>query len=104
MPHPLDGLRERISRAERQIEALDKESKRLFQVNPYRVVAAEFDTKSSTYALRVEGGAEPPLIYGIIIGEIVHNLRAALDGLVCQLLLKPGAIQVATVRCGLWKN
>ena len=87
--HPLAGLRHRIYRAEKQINALEGASRRFFEEHPYRIIADEFNSQASRYALRVEGGVELPVPFGITVGEIVHNLRAALDGLICQLLLLP---------------
>jgi hypothetical protein len=50
---------------------------------------ADANTGDNILQLRIF--REPPPILGIIIGEIVHNLRSALDQLACLVPLVPGA-------------
>lgn len=42
------------------------------------------------YIVRVEPFPEPDIRFSIIAGDIIHNLRCALDHLVCQLILRDG--------------
>ena len=86
--HPLDGPRAKIKRAESQVIALNDTLQRCFKRYPYSVGIAEFDRKAGRHNLRVKGG--PPTFpdeWGVLIGEIAHNLRSALDGLAWQLAL-----------------
>ena len=86
--HPLDGPQAKIERAKSQIIALQRAFQRFFKRYPYRVVVAEFDRKRGQYNLRVQSGPSTfPDEWGVLIGEIAHNLRSALDGLVWQLAL-----------------
>ena len=43
----------------------------------------------SCFAFRVK--EEPPIRLGLLLGDFVHNLRSALDNLVCQLAYLGGA-------------
>jgi hypothetical protein len=85
---PLDGSRARIQRAQGQIEALRSVFQDFFGRNPYRVGLAEFDRNSAHHCLRVQGDVPPfSQEWGVIIGEIAHDLRSSLDGLAWQLAL-----------------
>lgn len=86
--HPLDGPRAKIVRAKSQLVALQTTFQRFLKQYRYNVVIAEFDRKTECYNLRVQSG--PPAFpneWGVLIGEIAHNLRSALDGLIWQLAL-----------------
>lgn len=86
--HPLDGPRAKIGRARDGLVALELSFEAVFKRDPYRIVVGEFDPKSGHYSLRAQGGpATLPDEWGVAIGEIAHNLRSALDGLVWQLAL-----------------
>jgi hypothetical protein len=68
----------KIERANQHIAELDATLLRFFQTKPYRVLS-DFDEKFGVYGLRVEmGGSIPPQV-GVIIGDVVHNLRSALE-------------------------
>ena len=86
--HPLDGPLAKVERGKRQIVALQDEVQRLIKRNPYFVAVAEPYGKAGYYNLRVQGGlSQFPDEWGVLIGEIAHNLRSALDGLAWQLAL-----------------
>lgn len=84
----LDGPRERVKRANRQIASLQRGFQSFFKDNLYEIGVAEFNPKTSDYSLRVKSGPEDfPVEWPLLIGEIAHNLRSALDGLAWQLAL-----------------
>ncbi len=59
-----------------------------FKEHPYTVARPEFDRKGGYYNLRVQDGPFVlPIEWSVLIGEIAHDLRSALDGLVWQLAL-----------------
>lgn len=96
MPHKFDGPRAKISRAKSQVVSLESDQRRFFEQNPYEVRMAQFDESSGRYSLRVfDGPAALPTDWGAIIGEIAHDLRSALDGLVWQLIKKDSKIESA---------
>ncbi len=96
--HPLDGPRFKIARAKSHIETLRSANASFTAGADYRVVVAELNPKSKEYALRALVNVLPPLELGVCIGEVAHNLRSALDGLVYQLGMLNGASEEALTR------
>lgn len=87
MKHPLDGPRLKVRRAKEEIQRL-REAQQAFQVDAgYRIVRAETNPHTGNHVYRVRVGRPVPPEWGVWIGEIAHNLRSALDGLVHQLAL-----------------
>ena len=75
----LDDARARIARAgehiarlEREVVQLSRQQHTLFQVEP-------------TERGPLTGEFNPPIIFSVLIGEVVYNLKAALDYLVYEL-------------------
>ncbi|MCK4843747.1 MAG: hypothetical protein KAS83_02105 [Dehalococcoidia bacterium] len=86
--HPLDGPRAKVKRAKAQLIALQKDSERFFTQNPNIIAATEFDKKAGNYPIIVKRcPSELPEQWSVIVGEITHNLRSALDLLAWQLAL-----------------
>lgn len=88
--HPLDGPRAKVKRAKAQLIALQEDSQRFFAKNPL-IAVTQFDKKAGNYAIRVkECPSGLPEQWSVIVGEIAHDLRSALDLLAWQLaLLQP---------------
>jgi len=68
------------------LESLKERVQGFIDGNPYGVVA-DYDGQTEKCVLRTQVFDHPPQDWGIIIGDIVHNLRSALDQLVWQLAL-----------------
>lgn len=86
--HPLDGSRAKVKRVKAQLIALQKDSERFFTQNPNVIAATEFDRKAGNYPIIVKScPSELPEQWSVIVGEITHNLRSALDLLAWQLAL-----------------
>ncbi len=86
--YPLDGPRAKVDRAKNQIIAFNASTQRFFKRYPYSVYVAEFDKKAGCYSIRIQDCPPPfPTDWNVIIGEIAHNLRSALDLLAWQLAL-----------------
>ena len=96
--HPLDGPRFKIVRAKSHIETLRSANARFEAEADYRVIVAELNPRTSKYALRALVNVLPPLDLGVCIGEIAHDLRSALDGLVYQLGVLNGATEERLTR------
>jgi hypothetical protein len=96
--HPLDGPRLKIRRARSHIESLRAADAAFMANADYRVIVAELNPKTKKYALRALINVLPPLELGVCIGEIAHDLRSALDGLVYQLGVLDGASEEALTR------
>jgi hypothetical protein len=85
MSHKLDGPALKIRRAKGEIDVLAQELGRAMKEANYQAVRAEINPKTQKQVYRVRVGKSFPLELGVLIGEIAHNLRSALDGLVWQL-------------------
>lgn len=86
--HPLDGPRLKVRRAESEIQMLREAEQAFRSEAKYQVIMTEINPKTGNDVYRVRISSPPPdLEWGVWIGEIAHNLRSALDGLVYQLAL-----------------
>ena len=86
--HPLDGPRFKIRRAESEIQVLDDKMLAMWSDSVYHIVRAERNPKTGNDIYRVQTNMPPSFLdWGVSIGEIAHNLRSALDGLIHQLAL-----------------
>lgn len=88
MTHPLDGSRAKIARAGDHLLTLDRESRRFVDDHTYRMeIESDPETGEQIVYLRANRipDTDPPLRLGVIAGDVLHNLRSALDHLVWQL-------------------
>lgn len=84
MSDSLDGVRAKIARAKDQVSGLDAEVHEFLETGPY-VIRVEYEAASGEDLYRVRVLRQPPLRISAIVGEIVHDLRSALDHLAWQL-------------------
>jgi hypothetical protein len=92
MTHPLDGPDFKVRCAKREIERLARLEDEFQDEADYKLIRAEHNPKTRDDVYRVLVNVLPPPDLGVLIGEIAHNLRSALDGLIYQLArLNPGA-------------
>ena len=89
--HPLDGPRLKMRRAESQITLLREAQYALWKDRKHKIVRAELNPKTGNYVYRTQGDFALSLDWGVSIGEIAHNLRSALDGIVYQVAKADGA-------------
>lgn len=85
--HPLDGPLLKIQRAIREIKRLARAEESFRRDSDYRIVRAEFNRKTGKHVYRVSVGHSPDPNWGVYIGEIAHNLRSALNGMVHHLVV-----------------
>lgn len=84
--HPLYGVSLKINRAGDQLKRLKIEIEDFFNTKPY-VIERQVDPHAE-HVLAVVRIKQPcPPMWSAVIGEIVHNLRCALDYLVFQLII-----------------
>ena len=76
--------------AERHLQALHDEISQYLKREPFEVTN-EIDIENSEYVARLSVKEEPPVLWSLIAGDVVTNLRAALDHAVCLLVEKGGA-------------
>lgn len=81
--HPLDGPRGKLVRAVQQASLLETHCEAYAEAHPYQL-ACRFEEDAHYAYLE---GKPPPLYLGLILGEIIHDLRSALDQLAWQLAL-----------------
>lgn len=79
MAHPLDGAFEKMRRAKVHRDALRRSIKRMQERRPVPL-RAEFDPKSGYYLFRIAVEPKLPMLrWGVMIGDVFHNLRSVLD-------------------------
>jgi hypothetical protein len=90
MAGDLSGCRAKVKRAERQLTALNRLVVAHCSAPAKRnAKPIEFHPEANVFALRFDR-RPPPIRWGVLAGEIVHNLRSALDHLVWQMVLANG--------------
>jgi hypothetical protein len=57
---------------------------------PYALIGS-FDDASTEYVFRARVFENPPRRFGVLIGDVLHNMRSALDHLAWQLVLLNGS-------------
>ena len=89
--HRLAGVVAKFNRAKQQFDVLRHEIGAFADQDPKpHSSRGYFDTKTWEWIERFQIREAPPLRWGVILGDCVHNLRSALDHLVCQLTLLDG--------------
>ena len=91
MKPSLDGVREKIKRAKKHVDELELLVEEFKRDNSKRV-AFKYDPEIGKHVAQVEVPSPPPLAWSVIIGDIMHNLRSALEHLAWQLELAAGRI------------
>ncbi|HVX20663.1 MAG TPA: hypothetical protein VHB02_04885 [Acidimicrobiales bacterium] len=85
----LQGIYLKLDRAREHLDALDGEIKTFLDDHPITPVGS-FDPATDCWVFRV-GEVEPlPRRWGVIAGDIAHNVRSSLDHLVAQLVIANG--------------
>ena len=91
MDHPLDGCRAKLDRASQHFDAIgaDFEELTAANVSPVELVSGhviddQFGPMNVVRCGRILH--ELKMEWGIIVGDAMHNIRSALDHLVCRLI------------------
>lgn len=84
IPHELDGFDAKLARADAHFDAVKRALEKVTDSDP-DLIPGEFDTYAHMYVFRAQRDSLSPQAVGPIIGDCVHNLRAALDYLVWEL-------------------
>lgn len=84
--HPLTGALNKAKRAEFHIDQIKREVSVFLDSDPYRI-DAKIDAASGKKTYYIAN--EPPFLHGlsVMIGDVIHNLRSALDHLAWQFFL-----------------
>lgn len=94
MNHPLDGLREKIIRAETHLATIKAEVQS--HKNKCTVFAKKHRNADSLFDL-CANFPNPDLSLSCVISDCIHNLRTALDYLVYELASKDGEAAIHTL-------
>ena len=92
MPHPLDGCRLEVKRANEHIDDLQAEITHHFRSKPYKLRSKD-DATRGHLVLHLTNRNRPSARTSILIGEVLQ-LRSALDHLVAQLVVRNGQQRV----------
>ena len=91
--HRLAGVIAKFNRSKEQFDALLDEMDAFFNADPKpHTSVGEFDTDAWEWVERFRVHEEPPLRFGVMLGDCVHNLRSALDHLMWQVTLLDGNV------------
>lgn len=85
MVHPLDGAQLKLARADIHLNAIKTAIQEFVGPDP-DLIPGEFDRSSHKYVFRAQRDSRSPTWISPAIGDCVHNLRAALDYLVWELV------------------
>lgn len=91
MTHPLDGVYIKLARAETHLQAIREAVQPIVDAEA-DVILGEFDPESKKYVFRAKRDAQPPDWISPVIGDCVHNMRAALDYIIWELV--PESVRV----------
>jgi hypothetical protein len=83
----LKNSRTKIARAREQLEGLQAEFQRFSDSKPY-TVRQEHDLETEEFILVYYPSARIPDTWTVIIGEVFHNLRSALDQAIYELTIR----------------
>jgi hypothetical protein len=86
----LTDPRAKIERAAEHLDALGAELRAFSDRDPHGI-SADAELDKGRQVLRFREREKPPIKLGLIFGDFIHNLRSALDSLVCQLAYLNGA-------------
>lgn len=85
MTPSLEGCRAKTQRAKEHFLQLYAAHQEFLNLNPYGVIVDD-DPDTGKKTLRARVSREAPEEWALIIGDVIHNLRAALDYLAWQLV------------------
>lgn len=78
MSYWLRGPEAKLERAIEHLDFLERDCERFLRSKPY-AVTTEFESEAGCFVARLRARKQPPLSTSVRVGELVHNLRSALD-------------------------
>lgn len=84
-----ETIRVRLDRADSQVEHLHVLTAAWIE-NQNLHLGYHHDEDAGIYTIQILGFKQPPVEWGVIVGEVIHNLRAALDNTIYQLVILNG--------------
>ena len=89
MNHPLDGVCEKLRRAEESIGNLNRGIECFLDEAPFRTIP-DTDEELVQKFLDYHSSRPVPKRFSVLAGEIIHHLRSSLDHVVWQLVIANG--------------
>jgi hypothetical protein len=83
----LAGIRQKLHRAETHLDSLDVEMRAFTDGMPSPLGDPQPRADQTELAIPLRLQRPMPLVWGVVLGEIVHDLRSALDHTIFQLTL-----------------
>jgi hypothetical protein len=99
----LNLIRAKVERAKQHLRDLEVAHDRFFNSNPYRI-EREYDSQTGHNIYRVFDIQTPPAEIGLLAGDVIHNLRSALDHLAYQLVQVNGATHSKQTAFPIWDS
>jgi hypothetical protein len=83
------GIAIKLERAKEHVRELQTLVQEFLESNPYRIVTGD-DAESGDLVYSLQVVRQPPLKWGAIVGDALHNLRSVLDLMACELVRANG--------------
>lgn len=93
MSDPLEGIKLKVERANRQIKEIEQIVIRFLADNP-RALVIEDDAAKGKRLYKIKAFKKPPVEISVIAGEVLYHLRSALDQLVECACIKRGRAEL----------
>jgi hypothetical protein len=84
-------IQAKVKRAEKHLRDLEVVRNRFIATNPY-VILRERDPQTGDHIFKITDLQAPPAEISLIAGDVIHNIRSALDHLAYQLVYANGNI------------
>ncbi len=104
MTHPLDGSRTKIARAHKQIKKLGTTIDRFVKERDVNAIVLDIDNDRRELVATFKLLDLPPALWAVIVGEILYDLRSALDHLAWQLVLQNGGTPTSKTEFPIFKD
>ena len=101
--HPLDGMRLKLVRAKEHFDHLKRELLAFDERKPYEGVPEVSDDGMEWWIRAVVREQVDPY-WSTMIGDVVHNMRSALDYLACELVIKNGGTVTDTTQFPIYER
>jgi len=96
-------IRAKIERAKQHLQDLEAARNKFLNGNPYRI-EPENDRLTGYNVYRIFDVQAPPAEIGLFTGDIIHNLRSALDHLAYQLVYANGSTHSKQTAFPIWDS
>jgi hypothetical protein len=95
-------IRGKVERAEKHLRDLEVVRDRFIDTKPY-VILSEHDPQTGDHIFKIMDIQIPPAEIGLIAGDLIHNLRSALDHLAYQLVYANGNTHTRQTAFPIWE-